>query len=96
MRGRLQQLGILRESGTRALQRVDCHSGLRPRRPRHGNVRPQDHARDLRPGTPLHLYLPGPHRGVWNEEALAVIERDHSLRGAHRCADVLVRRVTAT
>ena len=26
---------------------------------------------DLRPGTPLHLYLPGPHRGVWNEAALA-------------------------
>ena len=26
--------------------------------------------RDLREGTPLHLYLPGPHRGVWNEEAL--------------------------
>ena len=25
----------------------------------------------LRDGTPLHLYLPGPHRGVWNEEALA-------------------------
>ena len=25
----------------------------------------------LREGTPLHLYLPGPHRGVWNEEALA-------------------------
>jgi DNA primase len=24
----------------------------------------------LRPGTPLHLYLPGPHRGVWNEMAL--------------------------
>jgi hypothetical protein len=24
----------------------------------------------LREGTPLHLYLPGPHRGVWNEEAL--------------------------
>ena len=22
-------------------------------------------------GTPLHLYLPGPHRGVWNVEALA-------------------------
>jgi DNA primase len=21
---------------------------------------------DLRPGTPLHMYLPGPHRGVWN------------------------------
>ena len=24
----------------------------------------------LRRGTPLHLYLPGPHRGVWNEMAL--------------------------
>ena len=24
----------------------------------------------LRKGTPLHLYLPGPHRGVWNVEAL--------------------------
>ena len=26
----------------------------------------------LRPGTPVHLYLPGPHRGVWNEQALEV------------------------
>jgi DNA primase len=26
---------------------------------------------DLRAGTPLHLYLPGPHKGVWNEEGLA-------------------------
>ena len=26
----------------------------------------------LREGTPDHLYLPGPHRGVWNETALAV------------------------
>jgi len=25
---------------------------------------------NLRPGTPLHLYLPGPHRGVWNLEAV--------------------------
>jgi DNA primase catalytic core len=25
---------------------------------------------NLRPGTPLHLYLTGPHRGVWNLEAL--------------------------
>ena len=27
---------------------------------------------NLRPGTPLHLYLPGPHKGVWNEAALQV------------------------
>ena len=26
----------------------------------------------LREGTPLHLYLPGPHQGVWNELALQV------------------------
>ena len=25
---------------------------------------------NLRAGTPLHLYLPGPHRGVWNESVL--------------------------
>ncbi|UUZ54232.1 hypothetical protein LP419_38605 [Massilia sp. H-1] len=25
----------------------------------------------LRKGTPLHLYLPGPHRGVWNGAVLA-------------------------
>jgi DNA primase catalytic core len=25
---------------------------------------------NLRPGTPMHLYLPGPHRGVWNLDAL--------------------------
>jgi len=25
---------------------------------------------NLRKGTPLHLYLPGPHRGIWNAEAL--------------------------
>jgi hypothetical protein len=26
---------------------------------------------DLRPGTPTHLYLPGPHAGVWNTHALS-------------------------
>ena len=26
----------------------------------------------LRQGTPLHTYLPGPHKGVWNEQALTV------------------------
>ena len=26
---------------------------------------------NLRPGTPLHLYLPGPHRGVWNLPGIA-------------------------
>jgi DNA primase len=28
---------------------------------------------NLREGTPLHLYLPGPHRGVWNAAALGTM-----------------------
>ena len=29
---------------------------------------------DLRAGTPRHLYLPGPHRGVWNLPAIAACD----------------------
>jgi DNA primase catalytic core len=70
LRGRLQKLGILRESGhehfngcivfpvfDRAGQVAEIY----------GRKIADDH---LRAGTPLHLYLPGPHKGVWNEEAL--------------------------
>ena len=72
MRGRLQKLGILRETGhehftgcivfpifDRTGQVVEMY----------GRKIADDH---LRAGTPLHLYLPGPHRGVWNEPALEV------------------------
>src|SRR5579884_280015 len=68
LRGRLQRLGVIRSSGhehftgslvvpvvTPAGQVAECYGR---------KIRD-----DLRPGTPLHLYLPGPHRGVWNEEA---------------------------
>ena len=69
MRGRLQKLGILRESGHEHFN----GSLVIPIFSRAGEVM-QMYGRkisdDLRPGTPLHLYLPGPHRGVWNEEAL--------------------------
>ena len=70
MRGRLQRLGILRESGHEHFNGsvvVPIFSldggvlGLYGRKITPG----------LREGTPLHLYLPGPHRGVWNEAALA-------------------------
>ena len=68
-RGQLQRLGVLRESGHEHLngslvipvfdteQRVTEMYGRKI----------NDH---LREGTPKHLYLPGAHRGVWNEEAL--------------------------
>lgn len=69
IRGSLQQLGILRESGHEHFN----GSLVIPIFDEHGHVvevygRKIRH--DLRPGTPLHLYLPGPHRGVWNLEAL--------------------------
>jgi len=68
VRGRLQKLGIYRESGhehfngslvipvIQAGQVVEMYGR---------KITP-----NLREGTPNHLYLPGGHRGVWNEEAL--------------------------
>ena len=71
LRGRLQKLGIYRESGHEHFN----GSVVIPVFDLEGEV-VQMYGRkitpDLREGTPLHLYLPGPHRGVWNEEALAV------------------------
>lgn len=68
-RGRLQQLGILRESGHEHFR----GSLVIPIFNREGEVA-QMYGRkitpNLRAGTPDHLYLPGAHRGVWNEEAL--------------------------
>jgi DNA primase len=71
LRGRLQHLGILRESGHEHFNGSVVFPVIGPE----GNVRGiygRKITEGLRPGTPLHLYLPGPHRGVWNEEALAV------------------------
>jgi DNA primase len=70
MRGRLQQLGILRESGHEHFN----GSLVIPVLNLSGEV-VEIYGRkitaNLREGTPDHLYLPGAHRGVWNEEALA-------------------------
>jgi DNA primase catalytic core len=69
IRGRLQRLGILRESGHEHFN----GSVVVPIFNLEADV-VQMYGRKitpgLRPGTPLHLYLPGPHRGVWNEQAL--------------------------
>ncbi len=70
LRTRLQRLGLLRESGHEHFN----GSLVIPILDEAGNVA-EVYGRKvtpkLRPGTPLHLYLPGPHRGVWNVEALA-------------------------
>jgi DNA primase len=69
LRGALQRIGVLRESGhehfngSLVIPIIDGNGEVTEVYGRKLN----DH---LRPGTPKHLYLPGPHRGVWNAAAL--------------------------
>jgi DNA primase len=70
IRARLQKLGILRASGHEHFN----GSLVVPVYDEQGHVSElygRKITANLRPGTPLHLYLPGPHCGVWNWEALA-------------------------
>jgi DNA primase len=69
LRGRLTRLGILRESGHEHF----AGSLVIPIFDEQGQVAEMYGRKvtvNLRAGTPLHLYLPGPHRGVWNWQAL--------------------------
>jgi DNA primase catalytic core len=71
IRGRLQRLGILRESGHEHF----TGSVVIPVIDLDGNVTEiygRKITEGLRQGTPLHTYLSGPHKGLWNEEALSV------------------------
>jgi DNA primase catalytic core len=71
IRSRLQKLGLLRESGHEHFNGSIVIPVLSPS----GEIT-EVYGRkindNLREGTPYHLYLPGPHRGVWNEAALSV------------------------
>jgi DNA primase catalytic core len=71
IRSRLQRLGLLRESGHEHFNGSIVIPVLTPS----GEIT-EVYGRkindNLREGTPYHLYLPGPHRGVWNEAALSV------------------------
>jgi DNA primase len=75
VRERLQRIGILRESGHEHLNGslvipiVDAHGHVQGM---YGRKITPEHA--LRKGTPLHLYLPGPHRGVFNPQAFSSSE----------------------
>src|SRR6478609_1538858 len=69
-RGQLQRIGVLRESGHEHLNGslvIPVFDAERRVTEMYGR-KINDH---LREGTPKHLYLPGPHHGVWNEPALA-------------------------
>jgi len=69
VRGRLQRLGIYRESGHEHFNGslvIPVFNGQGEVVEMYGRkITPK-----LREGTPDHLYLPGAHAGVWNEEAL--------------------------
>lgn len=70
IRGRLQKLGLYRESGHEHFNGSLVVPIIAPS----GEITEvygRKITEGLRPGTPNHLYLPGPHRGVWNESALA-------------------------
>jgi DNA primase catalytic core len=72
LRGRLQKLGIIRESGHEHFNGcivfpIFDHTGQVVEI--YGRKIADGH---LTAGTPVHLYLPGPHRGVWNEAAMEV------------------------
>ena len=69
VRGRLQELGIYRESGHEHFNGSLVIPVINPA----GDVLEMYGRKitpNLREGTALHLYLKGEHRGVWNEEAL--------------------------
>jgi DNA primase len=70
VRGRLQRLGVLRESGHEHL-RGSLVMPIPDMEGRVANLYGRKVRDDLRAGTPDHLYLPGPHRGVLNPAALA-------------------------
>ena len=70
IRARLEKVGIYRASGHEHFN----GSLVVPVLDGDGNVSEMYGRKitdGLRKGTPLHLYLPGPHRGVWNGAALA-------------------------
>jgi DNA primase len=70
IRGRLQRLGVLRDTGHEHFNGSVMIPIIAPS----GEVTEvygRKITEGLRSGTPNHLYLPGPHLGVWNESALA-------------------------
>jgi DNA primase len=70
LRGQLQRIGLIRASGHEhfngsiVIPVISSGGAIQEVYGRKIND-------NLREGTPMHLYLPGAHRGVWNEAALA-------------------------
>jgi DNA primase catalytic core len=98
MRGRLQQLGVMRGSGHEHFN----GSVVIPVFNSSGEIVEMYGRKitpNLREGTPDHLYLPGAHRGVWNEEAFVAskeIVLCESLIDALSFWNAGIRNVTAS
>jgi DNA primase len=69
LRAQLTRLGFIRESGHEHFS-GSLTIPVIDERGRITEVYGRKINDNLRAGTPKHLYLPGPHRGVWNWEAL--------------------------
>lgn len=70
IRGQLERIGLYRQSGHEHF----TGSIVVPVMDAHGTVTEvygRKIRNNLRKGTPLHLYLPGPHKGVWNVAGIA-------------------------
>lgn len=90
LRGQLQEIGLLRNTGHEHFNGSLIVPVIMPRDGRYvsapggsaltyengliSEVYGRKVRQDLRKGTPLHLYLPGQHEGVWNITALAACE----------------------
>jgi DNA primase len=95
LRERLQGVGVIRPSGH------EMFSGslvvpIYDEAGRVGEVYGRKMGTNLRKGTPLHLYLPGPHRGVWNTEALRGAAEAHVCEGFTDALTLVDRRFEAT
>jgi DNA primase len=70
IRGQLERIGLYRTSGHEhftgsiVVPVIDAHGTVT-------EVYGRKIRNNLRKGTPLHLYLPGPHKGVWNVAGIA-------------------------
>lgn len=71
IRARLQKLGLYRDSGHEHFNGSLIVPIFDPTSGQVTEIYGRKIRDDLRKGTPTHLYLPGPHVGVWNEIALA-------------------------
>lgn len=73
LRGQLQKLGVIRSSGHEHFNGSVVFPVI-DGAGRVCEVYGRKINQTLRKGTPKHLYLPGPHRGVWNAQALAATD----------------------